>query len=647
MVDHAHSCDVRTFDVRTFDVRTIAAHAFHTLGAGTLKPESSRCPRPYPPPSPTLPSACGGGLGRGAGEGREGAYDHGGKSQSLDFSRGQIAALFVLFASIVAIPLLLHPLPPISDYINHLSRMHVIATIGSDSDLARFYQVNWAVIPNLMMDMILPALVRIMSIYAAGQAYMIASFVLILSGTFALNRQLHGRWSVLPLAAFPLLYNYVFLVGTMNYVSGIGLSLWALVTWIALRERNLVLRLTVSAAFVAALFFCHLYALGTYGLGLLAFELHRLWSSPSPASVGGAPLPVDAACEPGDHKGRSDGGRSRYPLPTLARLQGRVGRGTLPARLLDFVATGLPFLPVLPLLMMSPTWGLRGEMGWELAGKIDGLLYVINVYSGAVGSLLAAVMAAAAGFMLYHRALRFHAFGFVLLAVGAIVYMALPRVAFDTYMADQRLPISLAFMVIACAQLDLRGFGPRHAFVRRGAVAVLFLLLAARVLEVQTVWAELSPGAASFRQSVALIDRGAKVMVAYADPDGGDNVLNLGLVHAACLAVIERSALVTTVFTVVGKQVLHVRADYRDRVDTQDGTPPTIENLLHVSKQVASGDDYWRRWTKDYDYLYVLFTDGRHENPDPARLTPIFAGEKFMLYRIENAQIADAGRSAR
>jgi hypothetical protein len=178
-------------------------------------------------------------------------------------------------------------------------------------------------------------------------------------------------------------------------------------------------------------------------------------------------------------------------------------------------------------------------------------------------------------------------------------------------------------------------------------VAVLFLLLAVRVLEVQTVWASLSPGAASFRESVALIDRGAKVAVAYADPDGGDNVRNLGLVHAACLAVIERSALVTTVFTVVGKQVLHVRTDYRDRVDTQDGSPPTIENLLRVSDHDASGDDYWRRWTTDYDYLYVLFTDARHENPDPARLTAIFAGEKFMLYRIENALIADAGRSAR
>jgi hypothetical protein len=97
---------------------------------------------------------------------------------------------------------------------------------------------------------------------------------------------------------------------------------------------------------------------------------------------------------------------------------------------------------------------------------------------------------------------------------------------------------------------------------------------------------------------------------------------------------------------VVGKQILHVRASYRGRVDTQDGSPPTIESLLRVSDH-ASQDDYWRRWTTDYDYLYVLFTDGRHRNPDPARLTPVFAGEKFMLYRIENAQIADAGRPTR
>ena len=103
--------------------------------------------------------------------------------------------------------------------------------------------------------------------------------MLILSGTVALHRQLFGRWSVLPLIAFPLLYNNVFLVGTMNYVFGIGLALWALASWIGLRERNLAAAAGgVDAVRRSALFFCHLFSVGVYGVGLLAFELHRLWT---------------------------------------------------------------------------------------------------------------------------------------------------------------------------------------------------------------------------------------------------------------------------------------------------------------------------------------------------------------------------------
>ena len=59
----------------------------------------------------------------------------------------------------------------------------------------------------------------------------------------------------------------------------------------------------------------------------------------------------------------------------------------------------------------------------------------------------------------------------------------------------------------------------------------------------------------------------------------------------------------------------------------------------------AGDTGYWRRWTSDYDYLYVLFTDADYENPDPARLTPIYAGERFMLYRI-NPQVADVAEPA-
>jgi hypothetical protein len=531
------------------------------------------------------------------------------RNRVIDFSTRQIAMLFVVLAAITSIPILLYPWPPLADYINHLSRMHIIATIGSDPDLARFYQVNWQVIPNLMMDLVVPVLEQVMNVFVAGQVYTIASFVLILSGTMALNRRLYGHWSVLPLIAFPLLYNNVFLVGTMNYVFGIGLAIWALAAWISLRERSILLRFAVSTLFVLALFFCHLFSVGLYGLGLLAYELHYLGQF---YARGPRPLPADVISK----------------------------RSVL--RVIEFCAAGLPFVPVLPLLMMSPTWNLRGTFHWEFYGKLDGLIYVIEVYSHFAAFLLTAIVAFAAGWGMRHRALKFHSFGWVLLAIGSTTYLVMPRIIFDTYMADQRLPISLAFMVIACAHLNLR-----HQYVRTGFATVLVLLLAIRVFEVQTNWNELSRATASFRDSVRHIDRGSKVLVAYADPDAGDDVKDLGLVHAACLAIIERSALVTTAFTVVGKQILHMRPEYRARVDSEDGTPPSVEQLINVA-ELPDPDHktYWSHWTSDFDYVYMLFTDPDYENPDPARLTAIYAGERFVLYRINPGKLADVSEPA-
>src|SRR5262249_1898634 len=202
--------------------------------------------------------------------------------------------------------------------------------------------------------------------------------------------------------------------------------------------------------------------------------------------------------------------------------------------IIDFVAAGLPFLPVLPMLMMSPTWGLRQTVSWEFPGKLDGLTYVIEVYSHGAAFVLVAAIAFAIGWTTRHRALSFHSFGVLLVALGAVAYMLLPRVLFETYMADTRLPISLAFMLIACLRLDFQ-----DQVVRRGFAVVLVAILALRVAEVENMWATLSSQTASFRESVQLIDRGAKVLVAYADPDGGDVSSDLGLVHADCLAIIE------------------------------------------------------------------------------------------------------------
>ena len=513
---------------------------------------------------------------------------------------GMLVALFCALLAFTALPVLLHPWPPMSDYINHLARMQVIATVNTDPDLARFYEIDWQILPNLMEDLIVPPLTHLMSIYAAGQTYTILSFVLIAAGTVVLHRALFHRWSALPLIAFPFLYNNVFLVGTMNYVFGIGLALWALATWAWLRERSLPLRLLVSMLFVIGLFFCHLFAVGVYGIGLLAFELNRLWSG----------------------------------------LRRPGARGAL---LLDFVATGLPFVPVLPMLMMSPTWGLRQTYTYEIPGKAEGLAYIIEVYSHGAAFFFTAAIAFAIGWAMRDRALRFHAVGIALVVIGVAVFMALPRVIFETYMADQRLPISLAFMLIACFDLDMR-----ERIVRRGFAVVLLVMLGIRVAEVEDMWSSLSAGTESFKKSVEQIDRGSKVLVAYADPDGGDDVHDFGIVHAPSMAVIERSALVTSNFTVIGKQIMHARPEFRGRVDDVDGTPPLIGELVHQAKSGGDGrDQYWRHWLSDYDYLYVLFVDGNFENPDPEHLTTLFTGERFVLYHIDTSQVADARKAAK
>jgi hypothetical protein len=156
-----------------------------------------------------------------------------------------------------------------------------------------------------------------------------------------------------------------------------------------------------------------------------------------------------------------------------------------------------------------------------------------------------------------------------------------------------------------------------------------------RVIEVDFAWEQLSPLTLSFRNSVKRISPGSTVLVAYADPAGGDDVADLGLVHAACLAMIERSALVTTAFTVPGKQIMHVRAAYRDQVDTKDGIPPTVAELM-AATVAAPGrtSPYWQSWQNRFDYLYILFTDDDARNPAPQFLTLVFDGGRFQLYKV-------------
>src|SRR4029078_9297474 len=102
----------------------------------------------------------------------------------------------------------------------------------------------------------------------------------------------------------------------------------------------------------------------------------------------------------------------------------------------DFVAGGLPFLAAAPLLYISPTMKLASATYWEERGKIDGLMYVVSNYSDIAAFLLIGIVTVAAVWAVRHRVLRFHPLVYVLLAVGLAVYIALPRIMFESYRGD-------------------------------------------------------------------------------------------------------------------------------------------------------------------------------------------------------------------
>jgi hypothetical protein len=498
--------------------------------------------------------------------------------------RAMLVVLGVALALALA-PVVVTTIPPLADYPNHLARMHVIAMRGADADLARYYEIHWQIIPNLVMDMVVPLFARVTDIYHAGQAFAVICVLIVATGVLALNRALFGGWPVIALAALPLLYNHIFLVGLMNYWFGVGLALWAMAVWVALRERPS--RLVASAIFAVGLFFSHIFAVGVYGLALLAFELWRL--------------------------------RLRRSVP-------------LGSRLADFVVTGLPFLPVVALLLASPTAKLAGTNEWSLWAKLEGLYYVVSAYSTFVDLTLAAGLLAVLAWAALLGKLRVHPAAWILLGLGALVYLAMPNVTHSAYLVDQRLPIAIVLIAIAFARLET----PRR-LADGGIVLALLFLLAVRIVEVGVNWSALAREEADVRASTQLItERGARVLVAQSDDTSDIDALDYGLAHAGCLAIIERSALVADTFVFAGKQIMAVRPAYRRLAESTDTELPSVEDLTNEGMSLASSGEtpYWREWQDKFDYLYVMYTADDFSNPAPDVLTLVYSGQRFRLYKI-------------
>jgi len=274
---------------------------------------------------------------------------------------------------------------------------------------------------------------------------------------------------------------------------------------------------------------------------------------------------------------------------------------------------------------------LSGAMEWETQGKLSALVTFVTVYSDLSDIPLLLLAGAAVHLAVRRGVVRIHPAGLVVLIALSAAFLAMPRMAFGSWMADERLVVGLFFMTLGFASVDLRGLGVSNLFF-----TVCLASIALRVVDVSVNWAAASQTVLELKDTVKRMRPGARLLVTRSDEPSTGGAVESVLAHGPTLAVIERSALVSRLFVVPGKQVLHARAGVRDYVDTEDGSTPTVSRVMTaVLGSAQDGPNNWDQWPLHYDYLIVLGTDpDESANPAPEWLRMIHNGRAFQLYEI-------------
>lgn len=506
--------------------------------------------------------------------------------------------LHVLAFGLVLTPFLVTEIPVMVDYPNHLSRMHVLATIADSPDLQALYSDDWALVPNLAMDLLVPALTPLLGLEMAGKLFVLLTLVTIVAGTLVTHFALHRRLSYASLAIHFVLYNYVLAFGFLNFLFGVGMLLLLFGLWLLTGHWPPWKRLLLTTAGCLLLYFCHLIALLAFGCCVAGHTLHRQWQ-------------------------RDTG---------------------WPRRILALAVQGLPFIPPCALqVSLSPSMGDSLGIQYHLWAKLRALLSPTLLYHQAFDVLLFLCLA---GFFYLGFKRRWLVLAptmrLPLLFLGAAIVL-MPTWMMDNWGNDWRLAIPLACLGIAAVATQHVPANPGRAMLLVGT-ALLFL----RVGPLVGDWQRYNDLYAEFRQAARTLPAGARVLPAY-DPKGlpkrvaPSNSRPL-FFHIPTLALIERPLFIPTLFTARGRQILSVRppSDAHDVTHSKPMTPAALERALlpesrdELLRQRKSSEHYHRfaGWPQHFDYL-VMLDFGAPRNLLPEILQPIERGSFFTIYRIE------------
>jgi hypothetical protein len=505
------------------------------------------------------------------------------------------ASVYAALAFFTLAPLLLVEIPPLIDYANHLSRYHVIATIDSNPTLQSFFEVRWALLPNLALDLVAPALMKTMSPYDAGRVIVGASMLLTVGSGAALHRAVHGRVGLWPAATFLLVFNLVLAWGFLNYLITVAFALFAVAGWVALRGANAWWRLALFSLVATVLFFGHLLACGIYALVIAAHEAERAYRR---------------------------GFRPRRAI--LRDMAVGAGQFAVPFALWFMAPTG-----------EAETYTIYGTWQDKVLALFSPFLFFDTALERGIIIVLGALLIRA----LFRKYIVI-APGFVWPLVAlSLLAAAMPNTILSVAQVGFRLtPVILLLLVgVARPRLPDR----RHAIALAAGALAIF---AARTASIAESWQAHDRAYAEFRAAAAKIENGARIL-SVQDRPGGKRHPHEGLYwHLATLATIDRDAFSPTFFADPGKHPVRVRAAVA-ALHAPDVEPISVEDLVRAADPAESAAlaavklrygyrVFWAFWPDRFDYVLVMHFDRPLANPLPRHLTRVAAGSYFDLYRV-------------
>jgi hypothetical protein len=229
-----------------------------------------------------------------------------------------------------------------------------------------------------------------------------------------------------------------------------------------------------------------------------------------------------------------------------------------------------------------------------------------------------------------------------IVALLLIAYPFVPFFLMQTAWVDQRLPILAGFLLFAGTLPRVRTGRTARLMIAAFAAAIL-----ARTIVIGAVWSTRDAQLADFRQVIAPVGPGDRVLVVQAernaDPEAMVNrpdsvramLRNDSTMHLPALLVIEHSAFWPLLFTAPTKQPVRVMPPY-DAISLPEGELPWVGGLADLDPATVKWAPYLPGWEHKFDWVLVLHP---RDTPNgyrllPDRLEPATAGRIAALYRI-------------